>query len=44
MARNFLQFAKTEWQNWQQFKQQLKDESDELCGEIKLFLFCNRIL
>ena len=37
MAKNFLQFAKTEWQSWQQFKQQLKDESDELCGEIKLF-------
>ena len=36
-GENFLQFAKTEWQNWQQFKQQLKDESDELCGEIKLF-------
>ena len=43
MARNFCQFAKTEWQNWQQFKQQLKDKSDEFCGEIKL-LFCNRIL
>ncbi|AXP40994.1 TPA: HTH-type transcriptional activator IlvY [Haemophilus influenzae 10810] len=36
-GEKFLQFAKTEWQNWQQFKQQLKDESDELCGEIKLF-------
>ena len=37
-GEKFLQFAKTEWQNWQQFKQQLKDESDELCGEIKLFV------
>ena len=36
-GEKFLQFAKTEWQSWQQFKQQLKDESDELCGEIKLF-------
>lgn len=36
-GEKFLQFAKTEWQNWQQFKQQLKDESDELSGELKLF-------
>ncbi|TGZ98130.1 HTH-type transcriptional activator IlvY [Rodentibacter pneumotropicus] len=33
----FLQFAKAEWQNWQQFKQQLNDELDELSGELKLF-------
>ncbi|MBF0751992.1 MULTISPECIES: HTH-type transcriptional activator IlvY [unclassified Pasteurella] len=36
-GERFLQFAKTEWQNWQQLKQQLNDESDELSGELKLF-------
>ncbi|QPB41714.1 HTH-type transcriptional activator IlvY [Rodentibacter haemolyticus] len=36
-GEKFYQFAKNEWQNWQQFKQQLKDESDELSGELKLF-------
>ncbi len=36
-GETFYQFAKNEWQNWQQFKQQLKDESDELSGELKLF-------
>ncbi|BFU60644.1 MULTISPECIES: HTH-type transcriptional activator IlvY [Rodentibacter] len=36
-GEKFYQFAKNEWQNWQQFKQQLNDESDELCGELKLF-------
>lgn len=36
-GEKFLQFAKSEWQNWQQFKHQLNDESDELSGELKLF-------
>ncbi|QIA77288.1 HTH-type transcriptional activator IlvY [Rodentibacter caecimuris] len=36
-GERFLQFAKTEWQNWQQLKQQLYDEADELSGELKLF-------
>lgn len=36
-GEKFLQFAKTQWQNWQQFKQQLKEGSDELSGELKLF-------
>ena len=29
-GEKFLQFAKTEWQNWQQFKRQLRDNSAEL--------------
>ncbi|OOF58066.1 HTH-type transcriptional activator IlvY [Rodentibacter myodis] len=36
-GETFYQFAKNEWQNWQQFKQQLKNESDVLSGELKLF-------
>ncbi|OOF48448.1 HTH-type transcriptional activator IlvY [Rodentibacter trehalosifermentans] len=36
-GEKFLRFAKAEWQNWQQFKQQLNDESDELSGELRLF-------
>ena len=35
-GEKFLQFAKTEWQNWRQFRQQFNDE-DELSGELKLF-------
>ncbi len=36
-GEKFLQFAKTEWQNWQQFKLHFNDERDELSGELKLF-------
>ncbi|OOF85465.1 HTH-type transcriptional activator IlvY [Rodentibacter ratti] len=36
-GEKFLQFAKVEWQNWQQLKQQLNDETGELSGELKLF-------
>lgn len=36
-GETFLQFAKVEWQNWQQLKQQLNDETGELSGELKLF-------
>ena len=36
-GEKFLQFAKTEWQNWQQFKRQLRDNSAELSGELRLF-------
>lgn len=36
-GEKFLQFAKTEWQNWQQFKQQLNEGTAELIGELKLF-------
>ena len=35
-GEKFLQFAKTEWQNWRQFRQQFNDD-DELSGELKLF-------
>ncbi len=36
-GEKFLQFAKTEWQNWQLFKRQLRDNSAELSGELRLF-------
>ena len=36
-GEKFLQFAKIEWQNWQQFKRQLRDNSAELSGELRLF-------
>ena len=36
-GERFLQFAKAEWQNWQQFKRQLRDNSAELSGELRLF-------
>lgn len=33
----FLQFAQQNWQQWYQFKQQVRTNSEELSGELKLF-------
>ncbi|WP_386692084.1 MULTISPECIES: HTH-type transcriptional activator IlvY [unclassified Lonepinella] len=33
----FLVFAQQHWNNWQQFRQQLQSDSQELYGELKLF-------
>ena len=34
---NFLQFAQQHWTDWQQFQQQVRSDSEELSGELKLF-------
>lgn len=36
-GEKFLQFARNEWQNWTQFKQNLKEEPQKLTGELKVF-------
>lgn len=36
-GEQFLYFAQQNWTNWQQFKQQVRSNSDELSGELKLF-------
>lgn len=36
-GEQFLYFAQQNWANWQQFKQQVRSNSDELSGELKLF-------
>ncbi len=36
-GEKFLQFAQQNWQHWQQFKQQLNTNEEELSGELKLF-------
>lgn len=33
----FLQFAQTQWQQWQRLKSQLRDDAEELSGELRLF-------
>ncbi|PVX41307.1 LysR family positive regulator for ilvC [Pasteurella langaaensis DSM 22999] len=37
MGQQFLQFAQRNWQQWHQFKQQIRTNSEELSGELKLF-------
>ncbi|MGQ0287232.1 HTH-type transcriptional activator IlvY [Pasteurellaceae bacterium 22721_9_1] len=36
-GEKFLRFAQQHWTDWQQFKQQVRSNSEELSGEIKLF-------
>lgn len=36
-GERFLPFARQHWQQWQQLKQQLRSEQEELRGELKLF-------
>lgn len=36
-GETFLVFARQNWQQWQQLKQQLRSEQKELSGELKLF-------
>lgn len=37
VGQQFLQFAQQNWQQWYQFKQQVRTNSEELSGELKLF-------
>lgn len=36
-GEKFLPFAREHWADWQQFKQKVRSNSDELSGELKLF-------
>lgn len=37
MGEQFLQFSLQNWGNWQQFKQKVRSNSEELSGELRLF-------